>query len=302
MSTAVSETFAPIDTPEGQAQRKTGIGASMAPVLCGVSPYKKSVLAAYLYYTTESADDPASPEMDWGNEMEEVIRNHARRELNCDISKPVTRRHPDYPFMYASPDGLLDNGRGLEIKNVGRFHAKGWGEPWTDECPPAVIIQCQQQAFVFDMPEVVVAACIMGAPPAYYFVRRSPKLIASLIDIERNFWNQVECRIPPPADWTDPRTPELIALLHRPTEGKEVELGLHDATMVEEYTLLGLAAKEADKKRSEIKGRLIERLGDAELGRLPGGGKISRKQIHKKAYEVGASSYFNFLISTGKGS
>jgi hypothetical protein len=54
-------------------------------------------------------------------------------------------------------------------------------------------------------------------------------------------------------------------------------------------------------KREErvAKTRLLERMGSYASATLPGGGSVTRKVVHRKAYEVAASSYETLKIKLG---
>ena len=277
--------------------RRSGIGASLAPVVCGLSPWS-SPLEVYAFLIGAKDGPPETPEMAWGTAIEGAILDHARRHFDQPISyAPPTRRHPVHRHVFASPDGVLRDGRGFEMKNVGRFHSKDWGEEGGDQVPRYVLVQCQQQMAVYGFPAVEVAASLCGAPPAYYTVPRSDALIDVLItDWLTPFWERVKRRDAPQPDWEDPRTPELVALLHRPLAGKVVELpeaeglvGLYQ-TLGEE---IGVRAKERDRARA----RLIEMMGDAETGLLPDGRRVRRRPVEVKERVQQGYNYFNFSIT-----
>ena len=279
--------------------RRSGIGASLAPAICNLSPWG-SPLSAYLYLVGLSDGPQETPEMAWGNRVEAAIREEAELRLG-PIRKPPTSRHPRHDFVYASPDGLLADGRGVEIKNVGRAHARDWGEEGTDQVPRYVLLQCQQQAAVFSMPAVEVVACLCGALPAYYTVPRSDALIDCLIaDWLTPFWERVQTRRPPEPDWNDPRTPELLDLLHRPRAGLSVELAAEAAELADSYEFLGHVEREHHKVREQVRGRLVEMLGDAAEGRLPDGRTIRRKAVEVKGRFQKGYEYTNFTISKAK--
>lgn len=100
--------------------------------------------------------------MFWGTQLESAIAD-VYAERYCDdehtIFDPVKDwdkghqvRHPDYPWLTASPDRLILKGDkivgGLEIKNIGTFSKKSWREG----VPIYYQTQAQTYMMVFGLP------------------------------------------------------------------------------------------------------------------------------------------------------
>ncbi len=269
-------------------ERRSRIGASMAPAVLGVSPYKDGTpLGAYLYFTGESDGPEETAEMIWGLRMEDSIRKAAEVHFQQTIQVPYPKLHVEHKFMGASPDGYFLNRTtsaswyGLEIKNVtDPARASEWGEPGTDQVPLYVGVQVQQQAAVFGFEAVEVAVSLFGRPPVYYHVPRDEEVIARIVEVEAYFWHMhVLERVPPAPDWTHPDTPGLVERLRRPEKGKIIELGDEEYQTALAFCFMGEMQREWKAGRDMQKGRLIEALGDAEIGLLPDGRRVRRRLV-----------------------
>jgi hypothetical protein len=272
----------------------------MAPVVCGLAPWGGGALGAYCFHVGADAGPPETPEMEWGRRVEGALRDCAAEAFG-PVEKPLTRFHAQLPWLYATPDGRLADGRGLELKNVGPAHAREWGAAGTDEVPDYVNVQCQTQMCVFGFSEVVVGASLCGAPPDWWFVPRHDGLIADLVGRWLGpFWLRVVERRPPDPDWNDAEAPRLVALLRPPSAGLAVDLPAAADALAEQYRADGESARAAERRRQESKGRLIEMMAGAETGRLPGGGRVVRKTVARKGYAVAPTSFVDFHIFAPK--
>ncbi len=286
-------------------ERRSRIGASLAPAVMGLSPYENGTpLGAYLYLTGELDGLEPTEEMEWGTMMEDSIRCHAAEHFDQPICCVAPKVHYEHAFMGASPDGTIDCPlRGFEMKNVtDSARAREWKEPGTDGVPDHVMVQVQQQAAVFGFEAVEVAVCLFGRPPVYYHVPRSEEIIAHIVRVEAEMWERVQERRPPDPDWNHPDTPKLVEMLHKPQPGKTVYLSAHTSHMVLEYERLGGAEKEAATARAEIRARIIEALGDAQIGELPGGRRVRRREVKAlpPAMSKGRKAYYQLDILKGE--
>lgn len=282
---------------QAEFDRRSGIGASMAPEIANVSPWG-TPLSAYLWYVGLIPDKPQTDQMLIGSTLELAITGLAEEKLNENISKPTTRRHASHLWMYASPDGIVggDESHGFEAKNVGPARAKDWGEQETDEVPDYVNIQCQHQAAVFGFERVTVGALICGNSFRLYTVPRNDRMIASLIQLEEVFWDRVGKRNPPEPDWNHRSTPDLFAKMYGIDESQQITLPDGLEAIAQSYETFSTIEKRAKDYKEEMKAQLIQAMGPAALAWLPDGSAIVRKKISRKAYEVKATEYFSFSI------
>jgi putative phage-type endonuclease len=284
--------------PAGPFDRRSGVGASEAPALFGLSPWT-TARELYGLKTGELPERVANDAMDLGTLLEEPIRVMACRRLGRTCVKPPTRRHAVHPYVYASPDGLFDERTGLECKNVGPSHAAEWGPAGTDGIPDGVNLQVHQQMEVYGLAEVVVAALVCGNDLRLYHVRRHDGLVGCILAALREFWDRVQRRDPPPPDFAHPSTPALLSALYG-VDGGTVSLGEDVSRWVEYYEKLGRAVREDTDARAAAKARVLHAMGSAAVGVLPDGRTVCRREVRRAGYSVGPTTYVDFRIKQPK--
>jgi putative phage-type endonuclease len=289
-----------MDQQEWLSERRRGIGSSDAAACCGLSRWA-TPLSVYLDKLGELERRPMTPEMMWGLRLEPVIADaYCELRPGVELTMPGFRRHTELPWMVASADRVANDGRIVELKTCNYFASDEWGEPGTDQVPEAYLLQVMHQMAVHrshgePIESADVAVLIGGTDFRIYSVPWVELLASRLIEIEAELWMRIERRRPPPADWQHPSTPALIAAMYSPDGGVEM-LDAEAQELARDYTRLGAAEAEAAERRTVIKARLIERMGNASLGLCPDGTKIMRKQVNRRAYEVKATSYCTFSV------
>lgn len=100
--------------------RKSKIGASDVPIVCGVSPYK-TPYTLWLEKSGRKEPDEMNIAMQKGIVLEDVLRNNFQVEVD-EIFMPKVNIHPEVEFLMASLDGInIDNDWILEIKTCGKL-------------------------------------------------------------------------------------------------------------------------------------------------------------------------------------
>ncbi len=90
-----------------------------------------------------AVDLPGSGVMRRGTSVEPLIRQLYRDTVQwVDDPPPRAIQHPDYDWMCGSPDGVVADVL-VEFKTVGKWVAKKWGKPGTDQVPQDYMIQVQ---------------------------------------------------------------------------------------------------------------------------------------------------------------
>ncbi len=185
------------DTPEWHEFRQNHIGASDAPVVMGVSPFKsrKQLWKEKVFGVQQKANGA----MLYGKMKEEEAREAFERETGFLVF-PKVLEHPEHDWISASLDGLdVEEKFLVEIKcprsNIDQFVDAG---NMVHTVPEKYFPQIQHQLFV------------TGLDLAYYYtyygnghgtiaqVRRDDKYIDLLLEKEKEFWEYVQTFIPPP--------------------------------------------------------------------------------------------------------
>lgn len=278
---------------EWLAERRTGIGSSDAAAVCGLSPWRQP-LAVYLD-KLGLLPDGSKPAMRWGLKLEETIATAYAETTGREVTLPAQiMRHPRHPWMLASLDRVAGD-RIVELKTSRTD--EGWGAEGTDDIPEAYMIQVQHQMSVAAIDIADVAVLIGGNDFRIYAIQSNRDVQRRLIDIEEAFWDHVIHRRPPELDWSDPRTPGLVELLHQPREEECVDLDMEMLDRVAKYERLGAIVNKIHNLRNTEKARIAEAMGAAAIGYLPDGRAVTRKRMTRKAHQVGTYSFVDFRIS-----
>lgn len=125
-------------------ERKKGIGGSDAAAIIGANPYKDNIKLWEEKTGRKTADDISDKSyVKYGTEMEPILRESFKikhPEFEIVHEENTIIKHPVYPFLFASLDGILINKETeekgiLEIKTseILRSMQK---EKWKDQIPP----------------------------------------------------------------------------------------------------------------------------------------------------------------------
>jgi putative phage-type endonuclease len=231
--------------------RRSHIGASDAPVIMGVSPWK----TAYQLWEEKcglSGEQETTSAMKYGHDMEEPARR-AYEKHTGNLVFPTVIFHPEKKFMVASLDGIsFDGNISVEIKNV---KEEDHEEAKSGKIPAKYFPQVQHQL-----------ACL-GHKLLHYFsfrkgdfalveVERDEEYIQKLYELEGKFWEDVQTL----------REPKLSEKDYTIIETYE------SITMASEWKSINQQLKELEEKEKKYRKQLIElagnknaRIGDIKL-------------------------------------
>ena len=174
--------------------RKQFITATESGALMGVHPY--STPSKLLKDKVLPPKKLVSDFLDRGLEHEEEVLNRAIEWLDGELldsqgfyANPETR-------ISATPDGILKDGRMIEIKTTGIKNFKKWKSP-----PEYYIMQAQVQMYVTGARENYIMVrffynwpqkeCLGGADKMWK-IKYDPKIIKILIDKVKDFWYAID--------------------------------------------------------------------------------------------------------------
>lgn len=218
-----------------------------------------------VYYdkTSDEIKDIDNEAMRQGRELEEYV---ARRFCEA-TGKKVRRANAIYyngknPFMLADIDRMIvGENAGLECKTASPLMADYWKD---GKIPVTYQIQCYHYMAVCDADAWYIAVLIYGKEFKYYRIDRDDDIIANLIQIEKEFWdNHIIPRIMPDPDGS--KTADA-AIAERFKESKSITIPLSgfDERLKRRQELSVLLDKIETEKR-QIDQELKLYLGDAEI-------------------------------------
>jgi putative phage-type endonuclease len=189
-------------------ERKSGIGASEAAAIMGLSPY---MTAKKLWQIKTGRKQPKDLSdnafVEYGTKAEEHIRalfalDHPEYVVGYEEFKII--HNPKYPFIFATLDGTLakDSEKGiLEIKTASIFRSSQW-EKWNGQVPPHYYVQILHQMLATGWDFVILKARIKHGDEITereYTFRRTDceQDLETLLQAEIRFWQCVELDVEP---------------------------------------------------------------------------------------------------------
>ena len=208
--------------------RKQGIGSSDAAAACGIHPYL-SMLELWMIKTGRMSSDidesieGYSP-LYWGNTLEPMVAKYYQEHTGNKVRRVnAILQHPEQPFMLANLDYAI-TGSGevqiLECKTAGEHGAK----LWKHGVPLYVTCQVQHQLAVTGKTAAHICVLLCGHEAKIYKVERDERLIESIMEHERQFWQYVQTDTPPTPDHSESAARALKQLYPTPKPSSKVDL------------------------------------------------------------------------------
>lgn len=250
-----------IERNEWLEWRRKGIGGSDAAAVVGVNPWRSS-MAVYLEKIGELSEPEDNEGMYWGRILEDIIADEFSKRTGFKVRRyNAILQHKDYPFMIANIDRVYIkdghiNGI-LECKTTSAYNKEHWKDL---KIPDAYYIQVQHYLAVTGYQNAYIACLIGGNHFVYKEIKRDDEIINYLIQIESDFWDRVEKRIPPEPDGSQDAEEILKKLYPESKEGSAITLDQHEATLmlIEELT--------KQKKQLEQEIEKYQQLIKADMG------------------------------------
>ena len=180
------------NTPEWLEMRKSKVGASDAPIILGVSPWK-TPFQLWEEKLGLSAPPQMNNAMRRGHELEPIARQ-AYIDHTGNYVEPSVEFHQEHKWMMASLDGVTpDKSIAVEIKCPGKVdHALAA----QGEIPQKYFAQLQHQLAVLNLNNLHYFSYKDGE---YHLidVPRDEKYIKKMIEKEQKFWDCLQNFDPP---------------------------------------------------------------------------------------------------------
>lgn len=251
------------------------IGSSQIAALVGLHPFKTPIQVFREATEPEYQQEP-NEMLEIGTLLEPVVLELYGRRSGKEWESGWTLTPERWPFAVATPDALAYSTAEtdaadliVEAKTCMGFAADGWGEPGTDQVPPAYLCQTQWQMGIgrehgLPIKGADVPVLIGGFDFRVYSVPFDEALFGSLLEAAERFWTgHIKTGVPPPVDGSDAyadflkdRFPKDRApLLAATDEHEEMMRALREAEA---------AKKSADHLYELTRNRLRNAIGEAE--------------------------------------
>ncbi len=308
-------------TEEQRQLRRKYLGSSdlailFAHLLKFPLPYKKTDVDIY-WSKVNNLPNNSTLSTETGDWLEKPLLELAAKELGVDIIIDpgrlftVAQHGPGKGLLAANHDSLIVGRRaGIEAKFRNADNAQFFGEPNTDQVALDVVVQTQTQMYCGDLDEVYV---ILGTPSYYtiehrlYRVPRDEKIIDTIAIYGSQWWQEhIEAGVPPDGNLEPPLY--VLKALERKI-GVQIRLPDEAVEWCDKRIELKKNIKTLATEVETINRKLLHALGDAEIGLLANGGKVTFKQYMRKVFddkrlrlelpEIAAEYTYETMTNTG---
>lgn len=177
------------------AARQTGIGASEASSLLGLSNYGDPY-TVWSEKTGRAKPFKGNERTKWGAKLEPEIRREFISQSGYRVRASGLLRSREHDFMLYTPDGIVEDGGLLEIKTLSNYVADEWDD---NGVPLHAYSQVQQGLAVTGRSHAwIVGLNLDTLELMKRRVGRDEELIAVLVDAERDLWECVLTDTEPP--------------------------------------------------------------------------------------------------------
>lgn len=281
--------------------RKQGIGGSDAGAIMGLNAYK-SPYELWLEKTGQAEPQDLSDNqfIYWGQKNESNIADWFEEATGKKVKRCGTLRSVQFPFMLANVDRtVVGENAGLEIKTAGVSQYKKWQD---DEIPDAYYCQCLHYMAVTGADSWYIAVLLGGNEAVWKKIDRNEDDIQTLIEAEKNFWNLVQTKTPPPIDGSESCA---NALREKYADGKDAEVALDESfdKIIDEIMA---DTKTIDMLKENIqlrKNMIMDAMKESEKAVTPGKHKITwkagkpRESVSLSKIKKNAPDVYNLLAN-----
>lgn len=292
-------------TAEWFAARNKGVGASEAAAVCGLSKWE-TPLDVWARKTGRTSGTVATPVMELGTFLEPALMDRVHQEHPIKHRAPGLFQHGEASCVLATPDGILEDSRGLELKITSDANDELSDDP--DGLPASWLFQAQQQIAVCNFPSVMFAVVVLpsgvrewlldnlgsvGAarsiadglakgtiPVRYWTIERHSKMIDGIINRDVEFWTHVETDTPPEIDWNHSRACQAVrSAFEHARDGEIKQLAESDLAVWQAYRHFCDIESEAKKYKDQLHADLFACIGDSHGGEFPNGEVIRKVSV-----------------------
>lgn len=263
-------TFEP-GSPEWHALRATGIGASEAGAVLGLSP-RESPYSLWQRKAGRIGPIPESDEMTWGHYLEDPIAlRFTDQHPELIVERTGTWRSRELAWQLVNPDRLANTVDGIVPVEV-KFapYSTQFGDSGTEDIPLHYRAQVLQQCDVLDAPYGWLVA-LVGADYREYRIDADPLDIAVLRERCGRFWASLPTAEnpagrPPSIDESG-HTFRALKELHPDIDDIDYEVDPRLATRIRDAQL---GAQAAENDLQQGKNELLDAMGRARRARYDG--------------------------------
>lgn len=246
--------------------RLTGIGASEAAVVLGISPWQ-SPLSLYFEKRGEIPSQFENKQMTMGKKLEALVVELYSEETGRMVypNRHIYRLERK-PYILATPDALTDFNGGVEAKTAVYAGVK----KWDDEVPVYYQAQAQHQMLVMGWDWVDFPVLKSGVDFEIYRVLRDNNVIESIERAIDLFWQRVQEGNPPEADGHEATSKALSAFYGASEPESVVEVDESFLEIVRMLESIKSQIKDYEANKAFYENKLKALLGTKEIALIGG--------------------------------
>ena len=263
-------------------QRPDMVSASQVFTLTGENSYE-SPYALWCRKMGRMAWPDTTLAMRRGHALEnlcaELYEERTGRKL-ADFGDYTIVRHPEYDWLFCTPDRIFGVAVPIEFKTTSNFKA------WLEDAPLSAQTQLQIQMACLGASEGSIGALLGGFSEEFltFDFTRNDGLIEELIILASEFRDQCMNDIAPPVDGSESTSVALKAMYPRPTEGNTVQLPATAAMWACEYEGVKESKKILEEREKQLSNQIKAAIGDGEYGQCGDLMFSYRQQVHSHAH------------------
>jgi putative phage-type endonuclease len=242
----------------------------------GLSPFKSAVQLWLEKLGDAGAAQAGGLHLRYGSHLEPfVAQEYELLTSSATHAHPAPLVHPDHPYLFGHVDRLVTRasepavGPGgevaaetlLECKTASAFASQGWGRQWTDQVPPAYLVQCAWYMMLSGCARAHLAVLIGNADFRVYEIARDRQLEEVLLNAAVHFWNENVLKgvAPQPLGRLDAE-----ALYPREQEGLEAQASGRLRESLRRLGRLQQGIEELERQCALVRDEVASAMGPAE--------------------------------------
>jgi len=286
---------------EWKELRNHYIGGSDAASVAGMNPYKGPV-TLWAEKTGKIAPFDGNITTETGTYLEPFVARLFCRETGKKVQRVnFTLVNSDYPFACANVDRrIVGENALLECKTTNsslivKLFKQG-------EYPEAWYCQMTHYLAVTGCERVYLAVLVSCREFRYFVLDRDEAEIASLMKLEKEFWQHVTDNTPPEAGCTQSDADTILQLGGMEPNVTPLDM-TPDIALLREYERKAKEAKAANDELSALKNQICAALGDHETGIAEGyrvrwtfvntSGRFNAKQFKAANPSIDLAPYYS---------
>lgn len=282
--------------------RTLGIGGSDAGAICGLNPYS-SPIDVFLEKLGEKEPPEENEAMRQGRDFEDYVAKRFEEATGKKVRRRnVMLQHDEHDFILANIDReVVGEDAILECKTASVYAT----DKWRNGVPEHYELQCHHYMAVTGAKKCYLACLILNKELVIRELERDEELIASLISIEKEFWeNHVVKKEMPAPDGSEAAT-DAIKILYADTNAEAaIDLAGYEHKL-KRFAEIGELKTQLEQEEEKIKQEIMLEMKESEVA-FAGERKITwkrqngRKTIDSKNLQKDHPDIYNIYLKEGK--